>query len=168
MGAEKTRKPFFKNWINWLWLTPTLISVVFILHQVIFQLPRAKQFETKIQREFSLIPPLPGATQKRHNVSHKTSQALVDATYVTNVEVANIFKHYNDELTKQGWQFFGVRGMKDWEKDPGGKSFYYCKQITPHIFNMLANKLIMAGPTPLALVGVWVTARHKWMEALQN
>lgn len=125
--AEKVQKPFYKNWLTWIGLAPVLIFAIFLGYEFIVQEPKAKRAQAELEVEFSSIVALPEALTVSHSASHKTSQALVDATYITSANPADIFKHYDEALKKQGWQPYGVSGTRDWGRDLGGESAYYCK-----------------------------------------
>lgn len=89
--------------------------------------PKAEQAQEKLEIEFKSIVPLPAATLVGYDSSHKTSQTLVNATYLTASKPADIFNHYDEQLKAHGWRSYGTSGMTDWGRDLGGKSAYYCK-----------------------------------------
>jgi uncharacterized membrane protein len=43
VGTETTRRSFIKNWVNWLWMAPAVISAAFLFYQFVFPLPEGKQ-----------------------------------------------------------------------------------------------------------------------------
>jgi len=91
------------------------------------QSPKAEQAQKELEIEFHEIAPLPNSTLVDYDSSRKTSQALVDASYLTSVRSVDILKHYDEQLKMRGWQSYGTSGMTDWGRDLGGKSAYYCK-----------------------------------------
>lgn len=131
--TEKVSKPFFKNWFVWLALIgligmlPFILFGAFLGYQFIVELPKAEKAQAQLEIEFKTIAPLPNATLVKYSASHKTSQALVDATYLTDINPDDIFKHYDEELKQHGWMLQGTKAVKDWDRDLGGKSADYCK-----------------------------------------
>ena len=130
---ENASKPFYKRWFVWvgimaiIGILPILIFVFFLGYQFIIELPKAKQAQAQLEIEFSTIAPPPNARVVEHSASHKTSQALVDTSYLTDINPDKIFKYYDEQLKQHGWQPQGTKGVKDWGRDLGGKSADYCK-----------------------------------------
>lgn len=116
----------FLNWRTVLGVIVLLIFAIFIVYDI-SQSPKAEQAQKELEIEFKSIAPLPKATLVDYDSSRKTSQALVNATYLTAAMPNDIFKHYDEQLRMHGWQSYGTSGMTDWGRDLGGKSAYYCK-----------------------------------------
>jgi hypothetical protein len=124
--TEEESLPFL-NWHTVSGIILLVIFAVFVGYDIIVQSPKAKLGQSELEIEFESIAPLPNASVVDYDSSHKTSQALVNATYLTSVKPADIFNHYDEQLRKHGWQSYGASGMTDWGRDLGGKSAYYCK-----------------------------------------
>lgn len=122
----KSIKIHLKN-INPLIKVGLIIFAALLSYEFIFQLPKAKEAQAQLEIEFNAIEPLLNATSFRYNASHKTSQALVGATYLTDATSTEIFNHYSEQLLQHGWLSHGTRPTTDWGNDLGGQSAYYCK-----------------------------------------
>jgi hypothetical protein len=117
----------FLNWRTISGLVLLIIFAVFIGYDFIVQSPKAKLAQNELEIEFKSIESLPSSSLIRYNSSHETSNALVDATYLTDAKPADIFMHYDEQLKQHGWQSFGASEITDWGRNLGGKSAYYCK-----------------------------------------
>lgn len=117
----------YLNHINPLTKVGLIIFAALLSYEFIFQLPKAKEAQAQLEIEFNAIEPLFSAEIERYNASHKTSQALVGATYLTDATSAEIFNHYSEQLLQRGWLYDGTSSTTDWGNDLGGKSAYYCK-----------------------------------------
>jgi len=124
--TEEEHLPFL-NWRTMLGILMLVIFAVFLGYDNIVQSPKAEKAQAELEIEFKSIAPLTNATLVDYNSSRKTSQALVDATYLTAIKPLDIFNHYDEQLRNNGWQSYGTSGMTDWGRDLGGKSAYYCK-----------------------------------------
>jgi hypothetical protein len=80
-----------------------------------------------LEREYTLIAPLPSASRLRYESSHKISLGSVSADYRTDKSYAQIRAHYDNELKKNGWTYVGEKPVKIWWQDYGGKEAFYCK-----------------------------------------
>jgi hypothetical protein len=89
--------------------------------------PEADRRLRTLETEFRSITPLPGASQLRYESSHKTSLGSVSADYDTTSSYAEIRKHYDNQLGKNGWTFLEEKPVKIWWQDYGGKELFYCK-----------------------------------------
>jgi len=89
--------------------------------------PKAVTAQAELENEFRSITPLPGATAIYYHASNKPGIALVSDTYRTNLSYGEVRKHYNAELSKQGWAFYMEEPLTEWGKDLGGKEAHYCK-----------------------------------------
>lgn len=116
----------FLNWRTISGIIVLLIFAVFFVYDI-SQSPKAEQAQKELELEFKSIAVLPNAILINYDSSRKTSQALVNATYFVAVTPTEIFKHYDEQLRKHGWQSYGTSGMTEWGRDLGGKSAYYCK-----------------------------------------
>lgn len=125
--AETDSKPFYKNWLTLSGIVLIVVFAIFLGYEFIVQLPKAKETQAQLEMEFKSIVPLSNASVVRYSASHKTSQALVETTYLTDTNPAGIFSHYDNQLKQHGWKSYGTSGMTDWGRDLGGKSAYYCK-----------------------------------------
>ena len=126
--TEEVSKSFWKN--RFVWVIMAGIIVIIILtafwgYKLIIQIPAQKQAELEV--EFKEIVPLPNVRLVDYNSSQKITQALVSAKYTTSTNPADIFKHYDEQLKQQGWQFQGTTAVTDWDRDLGGKAADYCK-----------------------------------------
>ncbi|MGE5473969.1 MAG: hypothetical protein ACM3UU_07080 [Ignavibacteriales bacterium] len=101
-----------------------LFSVLFIYNKYD---PKANAVEKELESEFFSIQPMPGAELFKKSHSHKTNQALVSASYITNKSFDEILAFYDDELIRNGWGYAGEEGLREWGKDLGGKAVYYQK-----------------------------------------
>ena len=128
--TQKASKPFFKNWFVWvamIGVLPFVLFGIFLGYLFIIRLPEAKQAYTQLQIEFKTIAPLPNASVVKDDSSYKESNALVGATYSTDINADDIFKYYDEQLKQHGWKSQGTKAVKDWGTDLGGKSADYCK-----------------------------------------
>ncbi len=126
-STKEASKPFFKNWLRLAGVIPIIIFAAFLSNEFFVQLPKAKQAQVQLEKEFILISPLPNASVVNHSASHKTSQALVETTYSTVIAPVDIFNHYDEKLKQHGWKPYGTSVLTDWGRDLGGKSTGYCK-----------------------------------------
>ncbi len=68
-----------------------------------------------------LISPLPQAQAENHRIHSEPTNATVSANYRSTASSSEIFTHYDNKLTEQGWQFFKEnRNYNDTER-------IYCK-----------------------------------------
>ncbi len=131
--TEAASRPFSRKWIVLisvlviLGVLPVLACMAFLGYEFIIQLPKAQQTQAQLEIEYKAIPPLPNASLVSYDVSHKTSQALVDGTYLTDASFSDILNYYDMQLKQQGWQYHSTTDLKDWGRDLGGKSVEYCK-----------------------------------------
>lgn len=116
----------FLNWRTVSGIIMLLIFAAFLVYDI-GQSPKAEQAQKELEVEFKSIAPLPNANLVDYDSSHKTSQALVNATYLSAAKPADIINYYDNQLRKRGWQSYSTSGMTDWGRDLGGKSAYYCK-----------------------------------------
>jgi len=127
---EQSKNPFCrKPWV-WVKLLPLFVLLVFMLHQFIVREPKARQAQSNLEIEFDSIAPLPKAKQQGFRSSHRTSSALVNATYIARAHFDEVLTHYNKELGKHGWHFAGTAENVHSQY----KSAYYCKgEFTAHL-----------------------------------
>ncbi|SRR5258706_2985058 len=128
IAIEKAYKPLFGNWFVWVGMIGITLIIIFSIfwgYKFFFQLPMEKQAE--LETEFKAIVPLQGASVVDYHASNKAGQALVSVGYLTDINSADIFKYYDEQLRQHGWQPDGTHGVKDWGRDLGGKSADYCK-----------------------------------------
>lgn len=122
--AIESRK-FFKPRLVWiliaiLAISPCLIFSVVLGYQYVFQLPKAKEAQAQLELEFKAIEPLPDSKIMKYDSSSKMTQAFVGAAYFTDTSFTEIFKYYDEQLKRQGWQLKSADGL-------GGKAADYCK-----------------------------------------
>lgn len=83
--------------------------------------------ETKLEREFRSIKPLPNTNPFDYLSTHKMHHALVTEKYITNTSFNDISSHYQNELVNHGWKFVKEEPVYDWNRDFGGKILYFRK-----------------------------------------
>jgi hypothetical protein len=104
------------------------IFVVIIViggYRIFFHVPDEKQ--AVLEAEFKEIIPLEDAHLVSYHASNKLLNALVSAHYLTDLDSLEIFKYYDEELTRHGWHLVEIKKVKIWDEDLGGKSAIYCK-----------------------------------------
>ena len=106
----------FLPFLNWRTISGLILLVIFAMfigYDFIVQSPKAKLAQSELEIEFKSVESLPSSSLVRYNSSRKTSNALVDATYLTDAKPADIFMHYDEQLKQLGWQSFGASGITD-------------------------------------------------------
>ena len=99
--------------------------------------PKARLIRDDLERELSLIEPLPQSVCRSHDSSSKPRQALVENSYTTEIGYDKIRAYYDVQLSKLGWQFHSEESLKDWGRDFGGRSVHYCNTFAKKIFENL-------------------------------
>jgi hypothetical protein len=100
---------------------------ILVRHNQLVNSAKADESLKTLEKEFSMIAPIPSASRLRYESSHKISLGSVGADYTTNKSYAQIRAHYDNELKKNGWEFVQERRVKIWWRDYGGKEAFYCK-----------------------------------------
>jgi hypothetical protein len=103
------------------------ILLIVIFHRRLATGSEADASLKTLEKDFTLITPLPGAARLRYESSHKGSLGSVSADYRTAQSYLQIRTHYDDELKKTDWIFVGEKPVKIWWHDYGGKEAFYCK-----------------------------------------
>jgi hypothetical protein len=91
---------------------------------------RLKQSLVSLENEFILIHPLPQAALTDYQ-AHRNLQkgnVYVAGKYSTQVGFGEIYRHYDSELKKNGWQYISEEKIKDWDQDFGGRLLRYRKE----------------------------------------
>lgn len=134
MSNEKGPKLLNKYWYFWvitafiiMVILPIVAFIMYIAREFTVQLPKAKQAMAELEMEYKTIEPFPNSRIERYDASHKTSHALVGATYTNNANFDEIISYYNEQLNQHGWQYYKTEEIKDWGTDLGGKTAVYCK-----------------------------------------
>ena len=98
-----------------------------LVRNQLVNLPRAAEMQARLEQEFELIAPPPGARLEGHSASHTASHALVGSTYAEARTYRELREHYDRELAEHGWRFHREKRMTDWGRNFGGKLALYCK-----------------------------------------
>jgi hypothetical protein len=118
--AEKQRKKA-ELITGLLLLSPAILLFIFFFYQFLIWGPIAKNMKEPLQAEYELITPLPGAQAEKYRIHSEPTNATISTKYQSTANSPEIFTHYDNELTEQGWRFFKEnRNYDDTER-------IYCK-----------------------------------------
>ena len=111
-----------KSWVTTLGISPFVWFVIIFLFHFLVLSPITKPMQRKLEAEFQSIPLLSQTKRVDYRAVHKTDQVNVSAHYDTKLPYSEIFSFYDNELSKQGWQFLEQRNIT---LDAVGRD--YCK-----------------------------------------
>lgn len=111
-----------------------IVAIVFLLSFLMFYTYKVitcpdERIQRDVEKFFLEIQPMPGSTAvASHPITiYKPCIATIGNYYNVKADDDEIRQYYNDELAKHGWAFHKEKKVFDWEKDYGGKEFFYCK-----------------------------------------
>lgn len=100
-----------RTWLLLLALSPFIWFVLFFLFHFLVLSPITKPIQGKLENEFQQIPLPPKVKLVDYRSEHKTDQVNISAHYDTQLQYPDIFNFYDNELSKQGWQFVEQRDI---------------------------------------------------------
>lgn len=108
------------NWLSWFGLILLVSWIAYIIYISIIGEPKARKVQI-LEQEFSAIAPFPNSKLVEEYSSYKLE--YVSASYVAPNRFENILAYYDEELTKNGWVFYGTSPVAD----NGGRDAYFCR-----------------------------------------
>ncbi|EHQ90111.1 hypothetical protein [Desulfosporosinus youngiae] len=98
------------------------LGLIYVIFSVLIGGEKALKIEPDLRNQFSMITPFPGTEQYDSDYIVKEGLVDLDWFYRSSVPFDEVFKHYTDELEKNGWKFH----MK--QKNRDGTVSYYFRQ----------------------------------------
>lgn len=105
----------------------TLAFCTFVVYDFTVNGPKAATHLKILDTEFETIPIPPKTKLLDHDLSSKTSSALVSNSFATDLKYQQVKIFYNSELLRHGWHFVKEEKIRDWDEDLGGTSVDYRK-----------------------------------------
>ncbi|HVF22003.1 MAG TPA: hypothetical protein VM941_02960, partial [Pyrinomonadaceae bacterium] len=80
----------------------------------------------QVKQEFSSFVPPPDAVSVQDNDIFNWGGVLVGAYYTTSLTFGDVRKHYEKQLTQNGYQFREFKQLESWGKNYGEENAVYC------------------------------------------
>ncbi len=114
--------------INRIFIRVFILLFVFaFLYDHIRNKPIADKIKNDLEAEYNLIDHFPGASSTRYEVTAKTGNALVIASFKFNNDFNEIKLYYDGELEENGWKFWKIDRFEDRVDDLEENYILFCK-----------------------------------------
>lgn len=104
-----------------------VIVIPIVIYDYAVRLPKAKELDRQLEKEFKLIAAMPRTTSNGYEATHGTSKAQVRMYYGTYKTLPEVRQFYRNELTKNGWYFVEEKDHNNWRGDIVDIYQNYCK-----------------------------------------